>query len=179
MPCPRLGFWMLKAGHGAARIPTPWDSSSPSLPQRGLTKALSTWGCPEAEKKGETPINLGWGSYPLSPPASLARLLPALGTLLRLWLVAEVLGSPLPSFWVELGSLGAAVVLCSSFSTLGDTWLPLSTWGHHRLDRTAAGGSCRGQSTGDVRCRGGPSGSPEAPVPPGCSLPCSPACPRG
>lgn len=56
--------------------------------------------------------------------ASRVRLLLALeGGMRPLWLCAEVLGPPLPSHWLELGSPPSR----SSFSSLGETWLLLST----------------------------------------------------
>lgn len=74
--------------------------------------------------------------------------------LLQFCLGVEVLGPCLPSHWFELGSLGTGVLSHSSFSILGEIWLPLSMQ-CDLLGHVVTGRAWREESTGDVRCWGG------------------------
>lgn len=101
------------------------------------------------------------------------------GTLLQFWGGVEVLGPFLPSHWFELGSLEAVVVSYSSFSILGDIWLPFSVQCDLRLGHAVTGRAWREKSTEDVRCWGDTSWSPRDPAWLGRFLPGSCASPRG
>lgn len=73
--------------------------------------------------------------------------------LLQFWSGVEVLGPLLPSHWFELGSLGIGMLSHSSFSSLGDTWLPLSMPCDVRLGQMVTGRAWREENIGMQRGR--------------------------
>lgn len=101
------------------------------------------------------------------------------GMLLQFWLGVEALGPILPSHWFELGLMGTGMLSYSSFSTLGEIWLPVSTQCDLRLGHVLMERAWREESTGDVRCQGGIFWSPKAPACLGRFLLGSSASPQG